>query len=110
MQKLGVLVRSKIPVFGAGNIQNEGTILLAPISSENKQNENYNTNANFYNNEDGVTSNKFESQQQTGSISQCTSDNDLYDYNDKSNANRINEWQAGYNVTNAIQVSFIGFL
>ena len=32
------------------------------------------------------------------------SDNDLFSLNDKSRANRINEWQAAWNVTNAIQV------
>jgi hypothetical protein len=34
------------------------------------------------------------------------SDNDLHSYNSKTRFNRINEWQAAWNVTNAIQVRF----
>ena len=90
MQNIGVLMRSKIPVFGSKSSQNEGAILLAPLSNQPRTKD-YNTNTS-------------EQQNQPDNISQCTSDNDLYDYNDKSNVNRINEWQAGYNVTNAIQV------
>ena len=103
MDKIGTLMRSKMPSLGPGNTQNEGTILLAPISSQQKQNENYNTNTSF-NNNSGKQASNFDDQKQIDTMSQLSSDNDLYDYNDKSNANRINEWQAGYNVTNAIQV------
>lgn len=35
------------------------------------------------------------------------SSNDLHSYNDKSVSNRINEWQAAWNVTNAIQGMFV---
>ena len=34
-------------------------------------------------------------------------DNDLHSLNSKSHVNRINEWQAGWNVTNAIQGMFV---
>lgn len=108
MDKIGTSMRSKMPPLGLGNTQNEGTILLSQISSsQHKQNANYNTNANFninnINNSNQASSNCDEGQH-IDTLSQLSSDNDLYDYNDKSNANRINEWQAGYNVTNAIQV------
>jgi len=102
MDKVSTMMRSKIPPIGTGNVQNEGSILLAPLaSSQQKRNENYNTNVS---NGSNVASNNFDGQMQIDTMSQLSSDNDLYDYNDKSNANRINEWQAGYNVTNAIQV------
>jgi hypothetical protein len=31
--------------------------------------------------------------------------NDLHSYNDKTKRNQINEWQASWNITNAIQVT-----
>ena len=100
-------MRSKIPVFGAtGNFQNEDNILLGQV----KPKETYNTQQqtavkSSLSNDDYPTDSYSRQKPPIDTISQCTSDNDLYEYHDKSSANRIDEWQAAYNVTNAIQVN-----
>ena len=112
MQNLGVLFRSKIPVFGtSSNFEKEDAILLSQV----KPSDNYKTstvNMKRVRTQEDVCQGDSYSQQkpQMDTISQCTSDNDLYEYHDKSSANRIDEWQAAYNVTNAIQVNMIYFM
>jgi hypothetical protein len=105
MQNLGNIgdaIRSKISVIinkESGN--KEDTILLQPSS-----NHSYNTtsNNNINNINDSKTSEQVDGFDDNFKLERDFSDNDLFSYHDRSSANRIDEWQAGWNVTNAIQV------
>jgi len=108
MQSLGNIgnaIRSKIPVIINKEIGNkEDTILLQPSS-----NHSYNTTSNNNNNNNNILDDSKATKQVDGfddnfKLERDFSDNDLFSYHDKSSANRIDEWQAGWNVTNAIQV------
>lgn len=102
MQNLGNIsnaIRSKIPVIiNKENGNKEDTILLQPSS-----NHNYNATSNT-NISDSKTNKQVDGFDDNFRLERDFSDNDLYSYHDKSSANRIDEWQAGWNVTNAIQV------
>ena len=96
MQKLGVYVRSKVPVFVRNNDLNEESILMSPttVNYSTQLNHDDDDEVNYQNIEHGA-------HKQTDHVDL---ENDLYSYSEKSNNNRINEWQAAWNVTNAIQV------
>lgn len=48
--------------------------------------------------------------QQIDCIEREPTENDLFYLHEKSKANRINEWQAAWNVTNAIQVFHLNII
>jgi hypothetical protein len=101
MQNLGNIgnsIRSKLPIIvNKDKGIKEDTILLQPSS-----NFNYNTTAN--NSNDSKENKQVDGFDDNFRLERDFSDNDLFSYHDKSSANRIDEWQAGWNVTNAIQV------
>ena len=109
MQSIKTFLRSKIPVIYTRNA-NEQSILLDNISSSTSTKVNYFTNKEPELSYESQNVNSFENPMQIDSINQEItlqreySTNDLYEVNDKTVVNRINEWQAGWNVTNAIQV------
>lgn len=111
MENFGAKLRSRIPVIelfkrdegGGGGGKNEETYLLDSTSSPNTTNPNYselfsveNTTTTFQpdNNNNNNSSNSFD-----------IIENDLIEYSGEgASQNRIDEWQAAWNVTNAIQV------
>jgi hypothetical protein len=95
MQKIGVFVRSKVPVFVRNNNLNEESILMG--SSSINYSTQINRDQSFNNNDDYQNEND-----QSFQIDHV--DNDTFSFNEKINHNQINEWQAAWNVTNAIQV------
>ena len=117
MQRLGVLLRSKIPIFLDESKNSEDSILLqtnktsyhSTTVNRNKQvyaNDMFETDEPSYNDEiyNAYESNPIYSVN-GGSFQRDESDSDLYSFHDKSSAHKIDEWQAAWNVTNAIQVT-----
>ena len=94
MHKLGVYVRSKVPTsFSTSGYTNmsQDTIPLTPSNINYETNDELNAcNADSY---------------QSYNNHEDVSNNDLHStFDSKVNKDHINEWQAAYNVTNAIQV------
>lgn len=85
MNNISVYIRSKVP-NGFNRLDDESI----PLTSTNK-NHNYQRNHEY--------------QEDFSSHDGCNN-NDTFSMNDTSNDNRINEWQAAWNITNAIQVTF----
>jgi hypothetical protein len=143
MEKIGVFIRSKIPVLVSGDNSSDETMLLTSSKSKSKSRgssgntiltRNYmstvlskpgkiraNAAASAaeaeydedelvsISNENNTMYNATASATTVDAVSQDYSDSDLFSLHDKSRANRINEWQAAWNVTNAIQVILFRF-
>jgi hypothetical protein len=122
MQKLGVLLRSKIPIFLSESKNSEDSILLetnkttyhSTTINRNKKvyaNDMFESDEPSYNDEiyHAYESNPIYSVN-GASFQRDESDSDLYSFHDKSSAHKIDEWQAAWNVTNAIQVIFLKIL
>jgi len=117
MQRLGVLLRSKIPIFLGESKNCEESILLetnkisyhSTTVNRNKKvyaNDMFETDDPSYNDEiyNAYEANPIYSVN-GGSFQRDESDSDLNSFHDKSSAHKIDEWQAAWNVTNAIQVT-----
>ena len=106
MQNLVSLVRSKIPASLNRyiNLKDDERIPLTP--SNIKYEEHYRTSLSFNNNNftESISYQNFDGTQRQATF-ENSSDFESSDL--KSNNNLINEWQAAYNVTNAIQVNSI---
>ena len=98
MNEIGDTFRSKLPNITGKVKTSEDSILLKPIAPMNYNTLNDNNN-NVNENElvDGFENPNFK-------MDRDFSDTDLLSFHDRSNHNKIDEWQAGWNVTNAIQV------
>jgi hypothetical protein len=105
MKNLGETIRSKLPPLVLNKISAEDSILLQPTAKPNYNTANFNDN--FVNGSElKGGAEQVDALDDNFRLERDFSDNDLYSYHDKSNADRIDEWQAGWNVTNAIQVAF----
>jgi vesicular inhibitory amino acid transporter len=137
MQKLGASLRSKMPLFqfnrAPSATTNEETFLLNSFSNKNYTgNSNYsNITDDDYDNESyqdaphnygsasaaaaASSPKQVDGFEGVGSgvggghfkFDRDTTDTDLHSMSGKSYSNRIDEWQAGWNVTNAIQGMFV---
>ena len=103
MQSVGAFVRSNLPgsLFGQKN-PNEDTCLLIPsnINTVSNNNPYY---SRFNDDDDDETQNTY---QNTAYEQSKDSDDNRFSYDAKLNHNRINAWQASWNISNAIQVNY----
>lgn len=118
IQRLGTVIRSKIPVFQSSNDRNEETLLLGSFGknySSSAQSE-FNAEDVFVENPHApLSSTSYQNAKQVDGfendenfkLERDLTDNDLHSLNEKSYSNRIDEWQAAWNVTNAIQGMFV---
>ncbi|CAF0948778.1 unnamed protein product [Brachionus calyciflorus] len=106
MQNLGVYLRSKIPIISFKNSsKNEETYLL-----NNRKFPDTNLDSIYDFNEysvENTSSYQMTQPKPFDSIESNIISNDLHLYSEKTKANRINEYQAAWNVTNAIQGMFV---
>ena len=107
MENFGAKLRSRIPVIElfkrdeCGG-KNEETYLLDSTSSPNTTNANY---SELFSVENTTTTFQPDNNNNNSSNSFDIIENDLIEYSgDGASQNRIDEWQAAWNVTNAIQV------
>ena len=102
MNNISIYIRSKFPV-GFNRFDNE----TVPLTSSNKISKCDTNHDDIFNNVtvDGylnLDGNKIDCNSSYGNLN----DNNTFSTNNISNENRINEWQAAWNITNAIQVIF----
>lgn len=86
-------------VFGRYDDKEEQLIMNSTTNLNYSSTYDISSNTNENNN----TSNK---SRQIDCIERDVTENDLFYLDEKSKAHKIDEWQAGWNVTNAIQVAF----
>jgi hypothetical protein len=116
MQRLGVMLRSKIPIFLTDSKNSEDSILLETNkisynSTTVNRNKKVYANDPFESREPSYSEEIYKAYESNPiysvnaeSFQPDESDSDLYSFHDKSSAHKIDEWQAAWNVTNAIQV------
>lgn len=99
MQKFGVYIRSKMPILSGNNQLNEEAILLPTrnISASNITSVSNDMATSYQSQQVDALDENFR-------LEKDVSGNDFHIMNDKSSQNLIDEWQAAWNVTNAIQV------
>ena len=98
-------MRSKIPVFSLSGNHNDETILLSSFGNDSTK-SNYNTNETENNNATNNDEYQNFKPRVIDGLDRDYSDNDLFEYSERASSHKINEWQAAWNVTNAIQVEY----
>jgi hypothetical protein len=98
-------MRSKIPVFSLSGNHNDEAILLSSFGNDSTK-SNYNTNEAENNNATNNEEYQNYKPRVIDGLDRDYSDNDLFEYSERACSHKINEWQAAWNVTNAIQVEY----